>query len=105
MRSSMIRTAAGAGLVLLAVAGVAAMRPPAEIAGRPTFDSAAVAEATFPWRHVVVTRSGDQAVLTFDDGTVAPGRSLTYRVPADGSPAGVPGCDTADMICWGTTNG
>lgn len=102
LHSPLIRSA-GAGLVVLAVVGIAATRPPAAVAGRPTFDRATVAEATFPYPHLVVTRNGSKAVLTFDDGTVAPGGSVSYQVPTDGTPAGVRTCDGADMICWGRT--
>lgn len=105
MRSPLISTAAGAGLVVLAIAGIVATRPPAQVAGQPTPDPAAVAEATFPYPHLTVSAADDRAKLLLDDGSVDPQTRITWTVPRDGSlvRASAPWCDTSDMICWGAT--
>lgn len=112
MRSPLINIAAGVGLVVLAIAGTAATRPPAQVAGRPTFDRAQLAADTFPYPHLAVVRletadgqPGDARII-LDDGSVEPAVRVFYQVPATGDPvrAAAPFCDPSDMICWGTTS-
>ena len=101
---SPISAAAGAGLVMLAFAGILAARPPERVAGRPFGDPATSAELAFPYRHLTVTAADDQAKLLLDDGSVQSQTSIAWTVPRNGvARGGDPQCDPEDRICWGST--
>lgn len=71
--SRTLRGAAAAAIAALAISVVAAGRLDPPIAGTATVDTSAVAEATFPWRHLTVSSPSDRrAQVSLDDGTGRP---------------------------------